>query len=217
MSTKAPHGREAEREALLLAMLPDVPFDGWARQNLIAAGRKQGLSAAEAAALFPGGPADMVAAFSRWADGQMLTRIDHLDLTGLRTHERVAAAAMARFEALALYREAVRRSLRVLAQPLSGPLAARLLYETVDAIWYAVGDASTDFSFYSKRGILAALYGMTTLYWLEDRSPNFIDTRGFLERRLADIGNLPRWREKLVSRLDLLPNPFRLARALRGR
>jgi ubiquinone biosynthesis protein COQ9 len=217
MSTDASPNRESEREALLLALLPDVPFDGWTRQNLIAAGRKQGLSAAGAAALFPGGPADMVAAFSRWADRQMLARLDHLDLGGLRTHERVAAAAMARFEALALYREAVRRGLRVLAQPLNGPLAARLLYETVDAIWYAVGDESTDFSFYTKRGILAALYSMTTLYWLEDRSPNFIDTRGFLERRLADIGRLPRWRETLSSRLNILPNPFRLARALRGR
>jgi ubiquinone biosynthesis protein COQ9 len=217
MSTDEPQDREQEREALLLALLPDVPFDGWTRQSLIVAGRKQGLSAAEAAALFPGGPADMVAAFSRWADRQMLARLDHLDLSGLRTHERVAAAAMARLDALALYREAVRRGLRVLAQPLNGPLGARLLYETVDAIWYAVGDESTDFSFYTKRGILAALYGMTTLYWLDDRSPNFIDTRGFLGRRLADVGALPRWREKLASRLDILPNPFRLGRALRGR
>jgi ubiquinone biosynthesis protein COQ9 len=208
---------ETEREALLLAMLPDVPFDGWTRQNLIAAGRRRGLSAADAASLFPGGPAEMVAAFSRWADRQMLARLDRLDLGGLRTHERVATAAMARFDALALHREAVRRGLRVLTQPFSAPLSARLLYETVDAIWYAIGDEATDFSFYTKRGLLAGLYSMTTLYWLEDRSPNFTDTRDFLERRLAQIGNLPRWRERLASGLDILPNPFRLARALRGR
>ncbi len=208
---------ETGREALMLALLPDVPFDGWTRHALLAAARKRGLSAAEAASLFPGGAADMVAEFSRWADRQMLARLDHLDLSGLRTHEKVAAAAMARLEALALYREAVRRGLRVLAQPLNAPLAARLLYETVDAIWYAVGDESVDFSFYTKRGLLAGIYAMTTLYWLEDRSANFTETRGFLERRLGEIGALPRWREGVSSRLDALPNPFRLARALRGK
>ena len=124
---------------------------------------------------------------------------------------------MARFEALALHREAVRRALRVLAQPLNAPLAARLLYETVDAIWYGIGDESVDFSFYTKRGLLGGLLAVTSLYWLEDRSANFTETRGFLERRLGDLGALPRWRERVASRLDILPNPFRLGRALRGR
>ena len=98
---------------------------------------------------------------------------------------------MARLEALALHREAVRRALSLLAQPFNMPLAARLLYETVDAIWYAVGDASADFSFYTKRGTLAGVLAVTTLYWLEDRSANFVETRGFLERRLARSAPCP--------------------------
>jgi ubiquinone biosynthesis protein COQ9 len=207
---------EVDRETLLAALLPDVPFEGWTRHALLAAGRRLGLSAGEAAALFAG-PADLVAEFSRWADREMLARLDHLDLAGLRTPERVAAAVMARFEALALYREAVRRGLRVLAQPMNAPLAARLLFETVDAVWYAVGDESVDFSFYTKRGILGGILAVTTLYWLEDRSANFIETRGFLDRRLAETGVLPRWREGLSSRLHILPNPFRFARTMRGR
>ncbi len=75
--------------------------------------------------------------------------------------------------------------------------------------------SSTNFSFYTKRGLLAGIYAMTTLYWLEDRSANFTDTRDFLERRLAEIGALPQWRQSLSSRLEALPNPFRLARTLR--
>lgn len=206
---------DINRDTLLMAFLPDVPFDGWSRHTLLTAAHQLGISPAEAASQFPGGSADMVAEFSRWADRQMLARLDHLDLHDLRTHEKVASAAMARLEALALYREAVRRALRVLAQPLNAPLAARLLYETVDAIWYAIGDESTNFSFYTKRGLLAGIYAMTTLYWLEDRSANFTDTRDFLERRLAEIGALPQWRQSLSSRLEALPNPFRLARTLR--
>jgi ubiquinone biosynthesis protein COQ9 len=206
---------EINRDTLLLALLPDVPFDGWTRHALLTAAHQLSISAAEAASQFPRGSADMVAAFSRWADRQMLARLDHLDLHELRTHERVAAAAMARLEALALYREAVRRALRVLAQPLNAPLAARLLYETVDAIWYAIGDEATDFSFYTKRALLAGIYAVTTLFWLEDRSANFTETRDFLERRLAEIGALPELRQSLSARLEALPNPFRVGRALR--
>ena len=209
--------RATDRETLMLAVLPDVAFDGWTRHALLAAARKLGIAPAQAAALFPGGPTDIVAEFSRWADRQMLTRLGHLDLHGLHTPEKIATAAMTRFEALALYREAVRRGLRVLAQPVGAPIAARLLYETVDTMWGAVGDEATDFSFYTKRTILGGIYAMATLYWLEDRSANFIETRGFIERRLAEVGALPRWRAGIASRLDLLPNPFRFARTLRGR
>jgi len=200
---------EADRDRLLDAVLPEIVFDGWSRHALRAAGRKIGLSAAEAEALFPGGPRDLVAGFSRRADRRMLARLGHLDLAGMRLHERVAAAIMARLEALALDREAVRHALLLLALPINLPLGARLLYETVDAIWYAASDASTDFSFYTKRALLAGVQVSTTLYWLEDRSANFAATRGFLDRRLGDIAKIPRWRERVAKRLRGLPNPLR--------
>ena len=69
---------ESQREALIEAMLPDVPFDGWSRAALRAAARRRGLPAAEALALFPNGPADFAACFSRWADRQMLDRVGKL-------------------------------------------------------------------------------------------------------------------------------------------
>lgn len=208
---------EADRDRLLEAMLPDVPFDGWSRHALVTAGRRLGLDAGECAALYPGGPRDLVAEFSRWADRGMLARLEHLDLSGMKTAERVATAVMARLETLAIHREAVRRALGILAWPPNAPLAARLLYETVDAVWRAVGDESADFSFYTKRTILAGIYAATMLYWLEDRSANFIATRDFLDRRLAELGNLPRLRQRVADRLEAMPNPFRAVRTMRGR
>ncbi|MGH6988590.1 MAG: COQ9 family protein [Stellaceae bacterium] len=207
----------AERDRLIEAVLPDVPFDGWSRHALLVAGRRLGLGGDECAILFPAGARDLVAYFSRWADRQMLPRLSHLDLAQMRVHERVAAAVMARLDALALHREAVRRALAILAFPTNAPLGARLLYETVDAIWFAVGDEATDFSFYSKRALLAGIYAATALYWLDDRSANFAETRAFLDRRLAEVAALPRWRARIEGRLNALPNPFRAARAMRSR
>ena len=76
--------------------------------------------------------------------------------------ERIALGVKTRLDILAPHREAVRRMLAFLALPANLPLAARLLYRTIDAIWYAAGDRATDFSFYTKRGLLAGVYASTT-------------------------------------------------------
>ena len=206
---------ESQREALLEAMLPDVAFDGWSRAAVRGAARRLGMPAGEALALFPGGAGDLVAGFSRWADRRMLDRLEALPLDGLRVPERVALAIGARLEIIEPWREAVRRALAVLVLPQHVPLALRLTYETIDAIWYAAGDNATDFSFYTKRATLAAIYLAAMLFWLDDRSEGFVDTRAFIERRLAGVARLGRVRRDLDTLAAGLPNPFRLLRPLR--
>jgi ubiquinone biosynthesis protein COQ9 len=193
---------ESQRDALIEAMLPDVPFDGWSRAALRAAARRIGVPAAEALALFPDGPAEFAACFSRWADRRMLDRLEKLPLDQLRVPERVALAVNIRLEIVEPWREAVRRALTLLSLP-----------QNVDGIWYAAGDSATDFSFYTKRATLAGIYAATLLYWLEDRSPGFADSREFLDRRLADVTRIGQARHRLQTALDRLPNPLRLLRA----
>jgi ubiquinone biosynthesis protein COQ9 len=203
---------ESQREALIEAMLPDVAFDGWSRAALRAAARRSGMPAGEAVALFPGGAADLVAAFSRWADQRLLDRLEATPLDELPVSDRIGFALTSRLEIVEPGREAVRHALAVLALPQHAALGLRLLYETVDGIWYAAGDRATDFSFYTKRATLSAIYAATVLYWLEDRSEGFADTRGFVERRLAEAAAFARARQRLTTAIDALPNPLRLLR-----
>jgi ubiquinone biosynthesis protein COQ9 len=207
----------SEKDAVLMAVLPEVPFEGWSRAALRSGARHAGISEAEALALFPRGAADLVAAFSDWADRRMLESLALRPLEGMKTGEKVAAGVMARLDALAGHREAARRALSVLALPQNAPLGLRLLYNTVDAIWYAAGDTATDWNFYSKRALLAGVYAATQLYWFEDRSPGAEETRGFLMRRLDDVGALPRAGAQLRELADRLPNPLRFFTALRRR
>jgi ubiquinone biosynthesis protein COQ9 len=206
---------EREREALVEAMLPDVAFDGWSRPALRAAARRIGIPAAEALALFPNGAASLVACFSRWADRRMLDQLGTLPLDQPRVAERIARAIITRLEVIAPWREAVRRALSVLVLPQHTPLGLRLLYETVDAAWYGAGDSATDFRFYTKRVTLAAIYAATLLYWLEDSSRDFADTRAFLDRRLAAVAVIGRARQRLETAVERLPNPVRLLRQFR--
>jgi ubiquinone biosynthesis protein COQ9 len=206
---------ERERERLITAMLPEVAFDGWTMRALRQAARRLGMPEGEAAALFPRGAPDLIAAFSHWADREMLERLGKQADAPASLSQRVALALRLRFEAMLPWREAVRRGLAVLALPYHALLAMRLLHDTVDAVWRGVGDRSTDFSFYTKRATLAAICAAATLYWLDDRSPEFADTQAFIDRRLADLHRFGRLRGRAATLRDRLPNPLRVLRPLR--
>jgi ubiquinone biosynthesis protein COQ9 len=204
---------ESERDGLIEAMLPDVAFDGWSSTALRLASRQIGLPMTEAEALFPRGAPDLVAGFSRWADRRMLDWIEAAPVEEASVSARVKRAVLLRFEVVQPWREAVRRALAVLAMPPHALLGLRLVYETVDAIWYAAGDRATDFSFYTKRATLAGIHTAALLYWLEDRSEGFADTQAFVDRRLADLRRLTEARRRFDAALARLPNPARVFRA----
>lgn len=185
--------RSPERDAALRAMLPQVPDAGWTRAAL-----RQGLAATgadplDADLLFPGGATEMIEAWADLADRGMA---DAADVADLRLSQRVRALVALRLRQSRPDREAVRRALAVLATPGHAALATRITARTVDAIWHAAGDRSADFSWYSKRAILAAIYTATLLFWLRDTSDDDTDTLAFLDRRLAGLGRLARLRRR---------------------
>jgi ubiquinone biosynthesis protein COQ9 len=201
--------RTAARERLLLATLPHVPFDGWTEAALRAGAGDCDLTAVDLLRFCPGGPGEMVRLFSDWADRQMLAVLAATEAGSARarTHERVAAAVMARLATLAPHREAARRALAFAALPPHAALGLGCLYRTVDAIWYAAGDRAADFSFYTKRALLAGVYAATQVYWLDDRSEGATATKAFLDRRLADVLRLGRLRGQASRLLEGLARP----------
>lgn len=200
------------RDRLIEATLAHIPFDGWSVTALRAGARDIDLSEEDAADHFPGGTRDMIRHFSRWADRRMIAGLDAADLSEMRIHERVTIAVELRLEALEAHKEAVRRGLSWLAMPQNAMLGARLLYRTVDDIWYAVGDRSADFSFYTKRGLLAGVVGSTTLFWLDDNSEGGVDTSDFLDRRIADVMRIHSARRRTEDIKAKVPNPLRILR-----
>ena len=205
--------RDAQREALLKATLPHVPFDGWTRTALQAGARDAGIEQALADNAFPGGMAELLDFHHRQADVEMVRALEgRPDLATLKTREKVALAIRLRLEAEAGHREAIRQALSFLALPQNAPLGAKCLYRTVDAIWYAAGDKATDFSFYTKRALLAGVYASTVLYWLNDKSEGFAETWAFLDRRIADVMKIYEIRARFDRFAGQLPDPFRLFR-----
>jgi len=198
-------GDAALKEAVLLAALPHAAFDGFTDSVLAKAGTEAGVSKADLARLFEDGPIGLVAYFSEWADAGMATRLTALDLKAMKIRARIAASVMARLDALEAHKEAARRAAALLSLPMHAALGAKLVYATVDAMWRAAGDTSTDFNFYTKRGILAGVYGSTAMRWFNDTSEDGAPTREFLAARIENVMQFEKFKAKAKEALSNFP------------
>jgi ubiquinone biosynthesis protein COQ9 len=177
---------------ILRASMPHVPFDGWGEAALLAGAVDCGHDSEAVWNAFPRGAIDAIVLHSRLADQSMVDAFLELPDRPEKVHLTIRSLVLLRLEIAQPDKDAVRRALSLLAMPVNAKLSAKLLYETVDSMWRAAGQRDTNFSFYSKRGTLAAVYSATMLAWLADNSINLDKTIGFLDRRLADVAQIPR-------------------------
>lgn len=203
---------DAMRTAIMLAALSHVPFDGWGEATLLRGAADAGHDTATARRLFPQGAPDLIACHSHYADRVMVAELATRDLESMKIRDRIATAVRVRLEQNMAHREAIRRALALLALPQNSVLATRLLYRTVDAMWHAAGDTATDHNFYTKRGLLAGVYGATLLCWLNDNSEGFATTWAFLDRRIAEVMRIPKALAGIGKLAGRLPDPFRFLR-----
>ena len=128
--------------------------------------------------------------FSDWANRQMLIEVEKLDLSRMGIREKIHAHIKARLLVYTPHKEAIRRLSSWLVLPQNAGLATNLTWNVCSTIWYAVGDTSSDWNYYSKRTLLAAALTATLLYWLSDEGDvdgDFPETWAFLDRRLNGI------------------------------
>ncbi len=203
------------RDRVLTEALSDIPRTGFSQETLLEAAARAGVSRRELNDAFPNGAASLVEAFSHWADRMMAERLSS-DPEEAHLRDRVAAAVRARIEVLNPHKEAARRAAAFLALPHNTPLGAKLLTRSVDAMWRAAGDRSSDFSWYTKRAMLAGVYGTTFAYWLTDSSDGNSATWTFLGHRIDDVMQLEKFRSSALKAIENLPDPFGILRSLRG-
>ncbi|KAM0232185.1 hypothetical protein ACHAPO_007958 [Fusarium lateritium] len=78
-------------------------------------------------------------------------------------------------------------ALAVMAQPSYVPESLKELAKLSDEIWFLAGDKAVDPSWYTKRATLSMIYSTSELFMTNDRSPGFVETRQFLQRRLGEV------------------------------
>jgi ubiquinone biosynthesis protein COQ9 len=144
------------------AALKHVPRLGWTEAALQAAAGEQGLSPA-VVGILPRGAGSLAEFYVARCNQQLKADLAAMtpQLASMRVTQRVHTAVRKRLEMLAPHIDSWPQALALLAAPASAPHAAALLFELVDDIWYASGDTSHDYSWYSKRALLAGVYVST--------------------------------------------------------
>lgn len=204
-----------DRADILAAALPHVAFDGWSLKVMREAAEAAGLDHGRMRLAFPDGVVDLVDYFCADGDRRMRERLAEKNLSKMKVRDRILLAVRTRIDVNAEHREAVRRAGTFMALPFHGALAARALYRTVDAMWRAVGDISTDFNFYTKRALLAGVYTATLLFWLGDETQGTKESWAFLDRRIGDVMRLEKAKARVQKLVQRLPDPLGLLGRLR--
>lgn len=205
MHAQTPSRADTVREALLDAALTHAPFDGWSEATLRLAARDAGYSEGEVELYCPDGVLDLISTWSRRSDQAARLKIEaHLPN---RIRDKVTQAVLIRLDQYQGEQEAAGRARARLLLPDGLDRGAKLIWNTSDMIWRAIGDQSTDGNFYSKRTILSGVYASTFAIWLEDDSEDLARTRAFLDRRIENVMQIEKakgqWRKLTAGLPDL--------------
>jgi ubiquinone biosynthesis protein COQ9 len=206
-------------DELRKALAPLIPgnavFDGWSDKAVAMAAEQLGVPAARAKLAFPGGAVEMIDAWFDAIDDAMAAAWPPERIAALKVRDRIRSLVFDRIKLVHPHREALRRAFAVLAQPQNAMSAARFTWRAADRMWRLAGDTSTDFSHYSKRGILSALYTSTILVYLDDDSDGLAETQGFLNRRIEDVMRFEKLKAQWRGSSERLPSLSRFLGRLR--
>jgi ubiquinone biosynthesis protein COQ9 len=194
------------KRAVLDAALGYAPADGFTDRTMTRAGTDAGVGCEKMLQLFPNGPASLVEYFSEQNDTEMERLLAKEKLAEMKIRDRIAAAVLTRLEILEPHKEAARRAAAFLLMPANVALGTKLLYRTVDAMWRAASDTSTDFNFYTKRAILAGVYSSTLMRWFNDASADSAETRTFLAARIENVMQFEKFKSEIRERTKDWPS-----------
>ena len=182
--------RMKEREQIINEFLLCSNDLGWNIRALDQSIENIGLSEGVRHRAFPGGMPEVTDYFLNFLDEQMILSLKTAKIENLRVRDKVHFCIKTRIQIADKYRESIKRLFSYLMLPPNAPLALRFSWRTASKVWYLAGDQSTDWNYYTKRGLLASVYSLTIMFWLSDTPDDTGDypaTWNFLERRINNV------------------------------
>jgi ubiquinone biosynthesis protein COQ9 len=199
--------KAAEKDRLFEMVLQHVPFDGWGIKSLNAAARDLGMTSITARRLFPQGQDSLLAWLGDWLDRRAAERLADVELDRLRIRQRIAKLVSVRLEVLHGHKEAMRRAVAAGTMPRNLYATGRRIWSGADGMWRAAGDhgTSSEIDYWTRRGLLSAVWVSTFLFWLEDRSEGDADTFAFLDRRIENVMTFARVKGRVENVVRGIP------------
>lgn len=206
----------AELRLFLAPHIADAAvFDGWGEASLVDAARTAGVDDDVARLAFKGGAMAMIGAWIETIDLAMTQALPAETLAAMKIRERIRALVQFRLDAVTGREEALRRALAIMAMPANVARALRTGWHSADIMWRLAGDTATDWNHYSKRALLASLYGATLAVLVDDTSEGKAETRAFLDRRIEGVMTFETLKRKWLAPQGEHFSPMRFLGRLR--
>ena len=191
-------------DELRLALAPGIAetavFDGWSNEALDMAADQFGADRDVARLAFKDdGTMGMICAWIETIDRQMAIDLPAENLAEMKIRERIRSLIQYRLDAVAGLEESLRRALAIMAMPQNAARALRTGWSSADVMWRLAGDTATDYNHYTKRAILASIYGATLAIFVDDESEGKAETRAFLGRRLDGVMKFEKAKAKWLN------------------
>ena len=189
---------EKQKQLILEKFLAAAPFDRWDESNLIKSAQACDFAEKYYLLLFPDGINDLTQYFNDILNQQMEEQFIANNLY-TKINDKIAYLIELKLALYSSHKEAIQCLLQYNLMPQNILSAQKQLWQTCDQIWYLAGDNSTDYNYYTKRALLAAVYSSSILYWLSDDSDGYQDSKKFIRRKIADIGKVNQWKRSILS------------------
>jgi ubiquinone biosynthesis protein COQ9 len=176
---------------VLFSIIEILPYEAFDINIISKACKNIGLQSEYANLLFPNGRAEFLEVFRDYIDEIMVERIKN-ELGEVKSiTSRIFESLKIRFEILDKYKIIIPKIITFYSMPWNHLKLYPYTWKSMNLIWRNAGnDKSTDFNYYTKRGLLTGVYWATLLYWLSDESTNYESTHDFLSRKLILIGKV---------------------------
>jgi len=196
--------QDATLDELRLALAPEIAmaamFDGWSDAALDSAAEIEGIDPAVARFAFKGGPMDMIDAWVASVDAKMEAEFADGRLDNLPIREKIRTLVWFRLQAIEGLEESLRRAAAIQAMPRNAARALKQGWASADKMWRLAGDTATDYNHYTKRAILASIYGATLAVFAGDESEGKAETRAFLDRRIEGVMKFEKAKAQLLGK-----------------
>lgn len=189
-----------EKILILEDFLKNASFDGWSESSLIKSAQNCNFAKDYYKLLFPQGISDLTDFFYNYTTEKMTNIfLDQENTEKLKIREKIAFLIEIRINIYDSYKESIRSLLTHNLYPQNILNAQLNIWKICDQIWFLAGDKSTDFNYYSKRALLEGVYSSSVLFWLEDKSDNWEETKSFIAVQITRVLKIGKFSSELSS------------------
>jgi ubiquinone biosynthesis protein COQ9 len=193
---------EIKREKFFLKFAENVALTGFTIDTAQDASMQIGEDISYHLILFPGGISEIAEYYEQYSLVKLMDSLEIMaEIKGVT--KKIETALIQKILKGSFSKAFLSEVSKFYLKPQNAYLAIKASWNLCDFIWNWAGDQSTDYNYYTKRGLLFSVYNAAILYSLKNDSE---DTEKFIAKSLSKVASIGKAKSKIKSMIPKLEN-----------